>query len=228
MKRIISLLLVALVVSVSVSAQKKSKPVKLETASDSLSYCFGMLIGVNLKNQNVQAINSQILAKAFETGYKGDSILISQEKANKIVQDYFSNMAKNEAAENLKASEAFLAQNMTQDGVVALPSGLQYKVLVAGNGPKPSAEDQVKVHYTGSLIDGTVFDSSIERGEPVVFGVNQVIPGWTEALQLMPLGSTWMLYIPPNLAYGENGAGGVIGPNQALIFEVQLLDINPK
>ena len=152
-------------------------------------------------------------------------MLLTEEEANLIVQNYFNNLMKNEASNNLAASNAFLQENKTKEGIVTLPSGLQYKVLEAGEGPTPKPEDQVKVHYTGTLIDGSVFDSSVERGEPVVFGVNQVIPGWTEALQLMSAGSRWMLFIPPDLAYGENGAGGVIGANQALIFEVQLIEI---
>lgn len=123
----------------------------------------------------------------------------------------------------LEKGKAFLTENAKKEGVVTLPSGLQYKVLVAGNGPKPTANQTVKVNYEGTLIDGTVFDSSYRRGEPIEFGVTQVIPGWVEGLQLMPVGSTWMLYIPSNLAYGEYGAGGAIGPNETLIFKVELI-----
>ena len=228
MKRSILILLIAVMVSFSVSAQKKSKAIEMKTPSDSLSYSFGMLIGINMKTQGVKDVNSEILLKGFENGYAGVNMALTQEQANKIVQDYFNNLVKGEADSNLKACKSFLEENKTKEGVVTLPSGLQYKVLEKGEGPSPLPTDQVKVHYTGSLINGTVFDSSIERGEPAVFGVNQVIPGWTEALQLMSTGSRWMLYIPTELAYGENGAGGVIGPNQALIFEVQLIEINPK
>ena len=215
-------------ISGSAFSQKNSKSTALKTTSDSISYCFGLLIGNNMKTQEVPDINSDILLKGFNSGYSGENLFISIDEANKIVQDYFNNMVKNEAADNLTASQTFLEENRIKEGVVTLPSGLQYKVLEPGEGPTPGPDDQVKVHYTGTLIDGTVFDSSIERGEPIVFGVSQVIPGWTEALQLMSAGARWMLYIPPYLAYGETGAGGVIGPNQALIFEVQLLEIIPK
>lgn len=199
--------------------------VGLSTASDSLSYSFGMLIGTNLRTQQVEGINSNVLLHGFDHGYAGKNMQMTQEEANKMVELYFKNMVKNEADKNLKESQAFLADNKTKEGVVTLASGLQYKVLENGTGTSPKPEDQVKVHYTGSLIDGSIFDSSIERGEPIVFGVSQVIAGWTEALQLMTPGSRWMLYIPPDLGYGENGAGGVIGPNQALIFEVQLIEV---
>ena len=124
-----------------------------------------------------------------------------------------------------KKAEAFLAANKAKPGVMTTPSGLQYKVITEGKGAKPAGEAQVKVHYTGTLVDGTKFDSSVDRGEPAVFGLNQVIPGWTEGLQLMTVGSKYMLYIPPALGYGPQGAGGSIGPNEALIFEVELLEI---
>jgi FKBP-type peptidyl-prolyl cis-trans isomerase len=237
MKKSIILLSLVILVAFGAAAQKKSKknePVEtapapttaqLLTAADSLSYSFGMLIGTNLLTQKVEGINSSVLVIGLDHGYSGKNMQFTQEEANQIVQDYFNSMVKNESDQNLKESEVFLVKNKLEEGVVTLPSGLQYKVLEKGEGPSPLATEQVKVHYTGSLIDGTIFDSSIERGEPIVFGVNQVIPGWTEALQLMSVGSRWMLYIPPYLAYGESGAGGVIGPNQALIFEVQLIEI---
>jgi FKBP-type peptidyl-prolyl cis-trans isomerase len=126
---------------------------------------------------------------------------------------------------NLEKSMAFLADNKTKEGVVTTESGLQYKIITPGAGEYPQATDQVRVHYHGTFINGEVFDSSMDRGEPIVFGVSQVIPGWTEALQLMQPGARWMLFIPPDLAYGEQGAGGVIGPNTALVFEVELIEI---
>jgi FKBP-type peptidyl-prolyl cis-trans isomerase len=129
---------------------------------------------------------------------------------------------------NLKAGQAFLAENARRPGVHVTESGLQYEILVKGDGPKPTVTDVVRVHYTGKLIDETVFDSSVERGEPAVFGVSQVIPGWIEALKMMPVGSKWRLFIPSNLAYGEDGAGGVIGPNETLVFDVELLGIVGK
>ena len=129
---------------------------------------------------------------------------------------------------NRKAGEEFLAENAKRAEVVTTPTGLQYEVLTEGNGVQPTTDDMVTVHYTGKLIDGTVFDSSVERGEPATFGVTQVIPGWVEALQLMKKGSNWRLYIPSDLAYGQRGAGGVIGPNSTLIFDVELLDVTGR
>ena len=139
--------------------------------------------------------------------------------------DYFTRLQQEVEERNLRAGEAFLAENKKRSGVVTLPSGLQYEVLTEGKGRRPSATDRVQCHYHGTLIDGTVFDSSVQRGTPAVFGVNQVIPGWVEALQLMPEGSRWKLYIPSELAYGKRGAGGSIAPNSALVFEVELIKI---
>ena len=220
--------MIMLMITLAAIGQKATPTTGITTISDSLSYSFGLLIGNNMKTQKVEGINPQILMEGFIHGYADENLILTVEQANTYVQDYFSNMVKNESAANLQESADFLEANKSKEGVVTLPSGLQYKVLEAGEGPSPTPDDQVKVHYTGTLIDGTVFDSSIERGEPIVFGVSQVIPGWTEALQLMSPGSRWMLYIPPYLAYGENGAGGVIGPNQALIFEVQLIEVIPQ
>lgn len=133
---------------------------------------------------------------------------------------------KAKAGVNLEKGKKFLEDNGKRKGVITLPSGLQYEILKEGNGPKPTATDKVTTHYHGTTIDGKVFDSSVERGQPAQFGVNQVIPGWTEALQLMPVGSKWKLFIPSNLAYGESGAGGAIGPNETLVFEVELISID--
>jgi FKBP-type peptidyl-prolyl cis-trans isomerase len=229
MKKYISFMIVIpMTISLSTFAQKNKKGTALESLTDSVSYSFGLLIGDNMKTQGVKEVNQDLFLKGFNTGYSGEQLFLTKEDANAIVQEYFNNLIMNEKAENLQESIDFLLANKEKEGVVTLPSGLQYKVLEAGEGPSPKPEDQVKVHYTGTLIDGTIFDSSIERGEPIVFGVSQVIPGWTEALQMMSPGARWMLYIPPALAYGENGAGGVIGPNQALIFEVELIEINPE
>ena len=142
-----------------------------------------------------------------------------------IINEFFSNLQEQIAEENKRAGEKFLAENAKRPGVVTLPSGLQYEVLAEGKGRKPKATDRVQCHYHGTLIDGQVFDSSIQRGTPAVFGVNQVIPGWVEALQLMPEGSRWKLYIPSGLAYGEQGAGGSIPANATLVFEVELIKI---
>ena len=150
---------------------------------------------------------------------------MSYDEAKEIMNDFFSKLQEDRLEMNIKAGEEFLAINGKRPGVVTLPSGLQYEILKEGNGAKPKATDQVKCHYHGTLIDGTVFDSSVERGQPATFGVNQVIPGWVEALQLMPVGSKWKLFIPSNLAYGPAGAGQTIEPNSTLVFEVEILDI---
>jgi FKBP-type peptidyl-prolyl cis-trans isomerase FklB len=199
--------------------------VSLMNATDSLSYSFGLLIGNNMQVQGVKEVNGDLFLSGFNSGYANDTSVMDIAIANKFVQDYFNKQISDESAMNLEKSNAFLAENKAKEGVVVTASGLQYKILTPGTGEFPQASDQVKVHYTGMFIDGKVFDSSVERGEPITFGVDQVIPGWTEALQLMQPGAKWMLYIPPELAYGENGAGGVIGPNEALIFEVELLEI---
>ena len=150
---------------------------------------------------------------------------ITYDEAKEVINEYFIKLQKEKMEINKKAGEEFLHINKGRAGVVELPSGLQYQVLKQGNGAKPSATDKVKCHYHGTLINGTVFDSSVQRGQPAVFGVNQVIPGWVEALQLMPVGSKWRWVIPSNLAYGEQGAGEMIEPNSTLIFDVELLDI---
>jgi FKBP-type peptidyl-prolyl cis-trans isomerase FklB len=236
---IASFIIMAMVASVSAQDNSKGKKGKTsdkdpatsteiqspQNATDSLSYSFGLLIGNNMLVQGVKDINWVQFLAGFNDGYAGKAPVMTEEIANKCVQDYFDNQISDEKNMNLKASEEFLAANATKEGVVTLPSGLQYKIIEEGSGDSPQKTDQVRVHYHGTFVDGKVFDSSIERNEPIVFGVDQVIPGWTEALLLMKPGAKWMLYIPSSLAYGEQGAGGVIGPNQALIFEVQLIEI---
>ena len=150
---------------------------------------------------------------------------LSYDEAKQVINDYFMKLQQEKLEINKKAGEEFLSINKHKAGVVELPSGLQYEVLKNGTGAKPTANDKVKCHYHGTLINGQVFDSSVQRGEPAVFGVSQVIPGWVEALQLMPVGSKWRLFIPSNLAYGERGAGEAIAPTSTLIFDVELLDI---
>lgn len=173
----------------------------------------------------VKTINAEAFNDAMATVFEGKMPEINPDKANKILQDYFEKI-QNEKGNNAKAAgEKFLAENKTKEGVHTLKSGLQYKVLKEGKGAKPKATDTVKCHYEGRLIDGTVFDSSIRRNEPAEFPVNGVIAGWVEALQLMNVGAKWQLYIPSELAYGAHGAGQSIGPNETLIFDVELLDI---
>lgn len=206
---------------------------KLNSKNDSVSYALGVLIGENNKQQmknapGVDSLDKDIMIAAFEKSFKGDSVNMKPEVANGIIQKFFTSVSSAEGAKNLKAGEDFLAANKSKSGVVTLPSGLQYEIIKEGNGPKPTATDQVKCHYHGTTIEGKVFDSSVDRGEPATFPVGQVIPGWTEALQLMPVGSKWKLYIPAALAYGERGAGPDIKPNSALIFEVELLEIVKK
>ncbi len=208
----------------------KNGEVTLASKNDSVSYALGVLIGESNKQQMKSApgadqLNKDLLIAAFQHALKGDSVQIKPDQANAKIQAFFAEIGKVESDKNLKAGEEFLAANKTKAGVVTLPSGLQYEIIKAGTGVKPKAEDQVKCHYHGTTIEGKVFDSSVDRGEPAVFPVNRVIPGWTEALQLMPVGSKWKLYIPAALAYGERGAGQDIKPNSALIFEVELLEI---
>lgn len=204
---------------------KKRQTVNLENEIDKVSYSLGVNVAENIKQQGLDQINSSAFAKAVEDVYTGGSTQINGVEAQQILQSFFQKQQAAQHSGNKDAGEKFLAENATKEGVVVLPSGLQYKVLKEGTGEKPTASSTVKTHYHGTLIDGTVFDSSVDRGQPISFPVNGVIAGWTEALQLMPVGSKWKLFIPYNLAYGERGAGGKIGPFSALVFEVELLGI---
>ncbi len=192
---------------------------------EKFSYALGMSIAGNLIQSGVKTVNPEIFIEAFKDTYEGNEPRLAPEEANKILEEFIGKANADKGAGNLEEGVKFLAENRSQEGVVELPSGLQFKVLKEGDGEIPSATDQVKCHYHGTLINGTVFDSSVERGEPAVFPVNGVIKGWVEALQLMPVGSKWRLFIPADLAYGQQGAGGAIGPNTTLIFDVELLEI---
>ncbi|MBR1964201.1 MAG: FKBP-type peptidyl-prolyl cis-trans isomerase [Muribaculaceae bacterium] len=199
---------------------------------DRISYALGLSMGNNFKGSGIESINVKDFADGVAAVYEGAQPKMSYDEAKMVIQSFFQEMeAKQQAAAqemakvNKAAGEAFLAENGKRAEVVTTNSGLQYEVLVEGNGASPKATDQVTVHYTGKLIDGTVFDSSVDRGQPATFGVTQVIPGWVEALQLMKVGAKWRLYIPSEIAYGPQGAGGVIGPNATLIFDVELLNI---
>ena len=199
---------------------------KLKTEIDSVSYCIGVNIGENLKNQF-----SDIDIKDFMNGISDvlsdkSEPKISNAEAQKILQEYFSKQQELKSKKAIEEGENFLAENGKKKGVTTLESGLQYEVITKGEGAKPTLNDQVTTHYHGTLIDGTVFDSSVERGQPATFPVSGVIKGWTEALQLMSVGSKWKLFVPYNLAYGERGAGANIGPFTTLIFEVELISIN--
>ena len=192
---------------------------------DKVSYRFGLSIASNLLSSGVNTINTEAFVDAIRTVYAGQMPEIKPEEANQILQDYFNKLQNERGKAAKEAGEQFLNDNKSKEGVVTLESGLQYKVISTGNGAIPKSSDTVKCHYEGRLINGAVFDSSIRRGEPAEFPVNGVIAGWVEALQLMPVGSKWQLYIPSDLAYGPHGAGQAIGPNETLIFDIELLDI---
>ena len=214
----------------SADAQRKSKNNKqevkaMETELDTVSYSLGVSIGANIKSQGMDSINVDAFAKAMKDSY-ADNTVISVDDANKHLQEYFQGLQEKQVSKARQGGIDFLAANAKKDGITTLASGLQYEVLVEGNGAKPSATSKVTTHYHGTTIDGKVFDSSVERGQPAQFGVNQVIAGWTEALQLMATGSKWRLFIPSDLAYGERGAGADIPPHAALIFEVELISID--
>jgi len=230
-----------LLVSLQLSAQVKKKPTGaapaptvhlMKSADDSVSYAIGLSVANFFKQQNVKNPNPTLVSKAIQDALKNSSPLLNEQQANAVMMACMNkaqeerNKANALAAEtNKKAGAAWLAENKTKPGVVALPSGLQYQILKEGDGPKPTINDKVKCHYHGTLLDGTVFDSSVQRGEPIVFAVNGVIRGWTEALQLMPVGSKWKLFVPSDLAYGDQQASPTIKAGSTLIFEVELLEI---
>ena len=192
---------------------------------DSVSYSIGVLIAKNLKSQGVENIDASSMAAAVDDIFKGNPLKISPEQANTIFQQYMQKQSEKLNADKIAAGKAFLEANAKRPEVTVLPSGLQYEVLTAGTGAKPTASQKVTVHYEGTLIDGTVFDSSYKRGNPATFGVTQVIKGWVEGLQLMQTGAKWKLYIPYDLAYGERGSPPQIKPYAALIFTVELISI---
>lgn len=204
-----------------------------KTEMDKFSYSVGVDLGKNLKRQGV-LLNTSFMAKGIEDAMHDGPFLLTEEQMKDVLNKFQKEFLEKRAAdfnqkadENKKKGAEFLAQNKTQKDVVTLPSGLQYKIVSAGTGPKPKKNDLVSVEYTGKLINGQVFDSTDKTGKPVTFKLSQVIPGWTEALQLMPAGSTWELYVPPNLAYGARSVGGLIGPNETLIFTVHLIAVVP-
>lgn len=203
----------------------------LATDKDKLSYSIGVDLGKNFKTQGID-ISPDALAKGMQDSMAGTPLALNEQQMKDVLSKFQKDlMAKRstefnkKADENKAKGEAFLVSNKTKAGVVVLPSGLQYKIVDAGTGAKPSKADTVTVEYTGTLIDGTVFDSTQKTGKPATFQVTQVIPGWTEALQLMPAGSTWEIYVPSDLAYGPRSVGGPIGPNETLIFKIHLLSV---
>lgn len=192
---------------------------------DKISYALGLSIANNFITSGINKLDVKVFAKAIEDVLNQKQPDMDYEDAKNIINEYFSKLQEEKLVINLEAGKKFLEENKKRPEVVTLPSGLQYEIITKGDGKIPVATDQVKCHYHGSLIDGTVFDSSVQRGTPATFGVNQVIPGWVEALQLMPVGSKWKLFIPSDLAYGAAGAGQAIEPNSTLVFEVEVLDI---
>jgi FKBP-type peptidyl-prolyl cis-trans isomerase FklB len=218
MKKIILSLILIMGIT-SINAQN------LNTEMEKVSYSLGVNVAKSVKNQGLESIDSEAIAQAFTDVFEGNELKISEQESNVILQEYFGKLAQKAQSANVEAGQKFLAENGKRDGVVTTATGLQYEVLAEGSGDSPKETEQVTVHYHGTLIDGTVFDSSVERGQPATFPVNGVIPGWVEALQLMKPGAKYKLFIPSNLAYGERGAGGSIGPNATLIFEVELISI---
>jgi FKBP-type peptidyl-prolyl cis-trans isomerase FklB len=218
MKKILSTFLAVCLVATVYSQNLKNN-------MDSVSYSLGVLFAQNFKNGEKLDIDANAMAKGFSDAVNGTE-LIKMENANNIFSQFMAEQGKKKHAGALEAGQKFLAENGKRPSVKTTASGLQYEVLVDGTGPIPKATDKVTTHYHGTLLDGTVFDSSVQRGQPIDFPVNGVIQGWQEALQLMKTGSKWKLFVPYNLAYGERGAGGSIGPYSTLIFEVELIKVN--
>src|ERR1700733_1038378 len=215
------------------TSAKTATPLTLKTAKEKFSYALGMNIGASMKRQDV-SVDPAILARGLKDSLAGGKTILTEDEARATLTQMQNEMrqkmqakSQEEAGGNKKLGDAFLAENKTKEGVVTLPSGLQYKILTTGTGPKPTATDSVACNYKGTLIDGKEFDSSYKRGQPVTFPVSGVIKGWTEALQLMPAGSKWQLFIPSDLAYGDAGRPG-IPPGATLVFEVELVSIADK
>jgi FKBP-type peptidyl-prolyl cis-trans isomerase FklB len=218
------------------TAAKPATGLALTTQKQKASYALGMKIGSDLKRQGVAtSVDAAITARGLKDALAGGKMLLTDDQEKSALMQLQTEVraaqdakAKEASGPAHKAGEAFLAENKGKEGVVALPSGLQYKILTAGTGPKPTTSDTVTCNYRGTLLNGKEFDSSYKRGQPASFPVSGVIKGWTEALQLMPVGSKWQLFIPPDLAYGDRGAGGDIGPGETLIFEVELISIGDQ
>lgn len=228
--RLLAVAAVCFAVALSGTVRAAEAPV-FKGEKEKLGYSIGMDIGETLKRQGIE-LDADSLTKGLKDAYTGGKTLLTEEEARTEIQEYQKKMMekqaeamKKQAEKNKAEGDAFLAENAKKDGVKTLPSGLQYRVITPGTGKTPTAADSVTTHYRGTLIDGTEFDSSYKRGEPATFPVSGVIPGWTEALQLMKEGAKWQLFLPPSLAYGERGVGRDIGPNATLIFDVELLKV---
>ena len=220
-KNILRTAIMSTIILITASCKAQNSDAKM----DSVSYSVGVLMAQSLKQQNFEDLNPEIIAQAIRDVLKGKEPKYSVEECNKMVQDYMQKSQSSKYQANVSEGEKFLAENGKKPGIITTVSGLQYEILKPGDGAKPTPSNQVTVHYVGTLLNGKEFDSSVRRGEPATFGVTQVIQGWVEGLQLMPLGSKYKFYIPANLAYGERGAGGDIPPFATLIFEVELIKI---
>ncbi len=208
------------------TAQNPKEEVKLTTKADSASWFIGTQIAGNLKREKFsESLNQDVLISAIKAQFESDSLLFDMQEGNRIVREFIAEASQANFKDKIEAGKKFLEENGKRAEVTTTPSGLQYEILVKGNGKIPTRANTVKAHYHGTLLDGTVFDSSVERNQPFETQVTRVIKGWTEALLMMPVGSKWKLYLPYDLAYGERGAGGSIGPYETLIFEIELLEI---
>ncbi|HQY40746.1 MAG TPA: FKBP-type peptidyl-prolyl cis-trans isomerase [Ferruginibacter sp.] len=235
MKRILFVTVLGFFTLNTIAQKEKKKTVQLnnvpelemKNAIDSFSYAAGVNIAKNMQGQGIEKLNSELLKRAVEDVLSNRKLLMEEQQCNMTLQQKLQQFQQAKLHTTKAAGEAFLAKNKTRQGVTVLPNGLQYEIVKAGDGPKPTEADTVVVHYTGTLIDGTEFDSSVKRGEPATFPLKGVIKGWTEILQLMPKGSKWKVYIPSDLAYGERAAGQLIKPGSTLIFDIDLIDIKP-
>lgn len=237
MSKKLSFILIAIIATTTCMAQvKKKAPVKKETVSvsqpleiksqsDSLNYAFGASIAQDLKKQGITAVNYSLMNKAMMDVFQDKKTSLTAEQCQKVIYTCMSDMNKKKYEGAILEGNKFLEENKKKDSVIVLPSGLQYKVLKAADGAKPKATDEVTVHYKGTLLNGKQFDSSYDRGEPISFALNRVIPGWTEGVQQMPVGSKYRFFIPYQLGYGANGAGKDIPPYSVLIFDVELIKI---
>jgi FKBP-type peptidyl-prolyl cis-trans isomerase FklB len=213
---------------ISCNGQKGKSNVTLKTQADSVAYGIGVSIGQNMKKDGLDSLNLDILTAAMKAAMQGDSTTLNAQQAQGVIQAYLNTKQQAKANAAMETGKKWLEENKKKPGVIELPDGLQYQVMKEGTGAMPKETDTVSVHYHGTLIDGTIFDSSVERGQPAEFPLNGVIKGWTEALQLMKVGSKWKLFLPPSLAYGDRAAGPKIPANSTLIFEVELLSIKGK
>jgi FKBP-type peptidyl-prolyl cis-trans isomerase FklB len=212
---------------ISCNGQKGKSNVSLKTSADSVAYGIGVSIGSNMKKDGLDSLNIELLSAGLKASMHGDSTLLNPQQAQGTIQAYLGAKQKAKADAAIGEGKKFLEENKKKPGVIELPDGLQYTVMKEGTGPMPKETDTVVVHYHGTLIDGTVFDSSVDRGEPITYPVNRFVKGWTEALQMMKVGSKWKLFVPPSLGYGEHGSGKIPG-NATLIFEMELISIKGK